>query len=134
MANYYVKSIEGQDAVTIQEVNNKTNSVNGSVLKTTGSVGIFNKRGNNFYLSGGVLNNAQGTVIGLDSSKNYVPTPSNVSTLIRNTKVRSVFNKFFNNSNAGSSTNFSNWDSATNLNAFAYMKSNGVEGNKFTAY
>lgn len=134
MANYYVKSIEGQDNATIQEVNSKTNSVDGSIMKYGGNVGMFNKRGNNFYLPGGVLNPNQGKVIAIDNSKNYTPTKSNMASLLNNTTAKNIFNKFFNGDNAGSGTDFSNWGSATNLNAFAYMKSNGVQGNKFSSY
>lgn len=134
MANYYVKSIEGQDNATIQEVNSKTNSVNGSILKYGGKVGIFNKRGNNFYLAGGVLNSNQGKVMNIDNSRNYTPTKSGMTSLIKNDRIKTLFSKFFNGNNAGNGTNFNNWQAGSNLNAFAYMKSNGVEGNKFTGY
>ena len=63
-----------------------------------------------------------------------MPTKNNLTSLISNTKVKSVFNKFFSGNNAGTGTNFNNWESASNLNAFAYMKSNGVQGSKFTSY
>lgn len=133
MANFYVKKIE--NANEAPTVNSATNSSNGAVLKTNSQVGIFNKSGNNFYVNG-VLNSAQGKVFD-QTGTNYTPTRSNLSNLIQNSKVKSVFNKFFTNSAASnethntsaSATGASNWESATNLNAFAYMKANlGIFG------
>jgi len=131
MANYYVKKIESTNEAA--EVNTGTSAANGgSVLKTNSEVGIFKTSGTNFYKNG-VLNSTKGTVLPSNNS-NFTPTKSNLTSLISNAKVKSVFNKFFNGNDAGTGTNFNNWESASNLNAFAYMKSNGVEGNKFTAY
>jgi hypothetical protein len=131
MTNYYVKKIESTNEASA--VNTGTSAANGgSVLKTNSEVGIFKRSGTNFYKNG-VLDSSKGTVLP-QSGSNFMPTKNNLTSLISNAKVKSVFNKFFNGNNSGTGTNFSNWESASNLNAFAYMKSNGVEGNKFTAY
>jgi len=131
MANYYVKKIESTNEAN--EVNTGTSAANGgSVLKTNSEVGIFKTSGTNFYKNG-VLDSSKGKVFS-QSGSNFVPTKNNLTSLISNAKVKSVFNKFFNSNDTGTGTNFNNWESASNLNAFAYMKSNGVEGNKFTAY
>jgi len=131
MANYYVKKIESPNEASA--VNTGTSAANGgSVLKTNSEVGIFKTSGTNFYKNG-VLDGTKGTVLS-SGNLNFTPTKSNLNNLISNTKVKSIFNKFFNGNNAGAGTNFNNWESASNLNAFAYMKSNGVEGNKFIAY
>ena len=131
MTNYYVKKIESTNESSA--INEGTSAANGgSVLKTNSEVGIFRTSGTNFYKNG-VLDSSKGKVFS-QSGSNFVPTKSNLTSLISNTKVKSVFNKFFNGNNAGTGTNFNNWESASNLNAFAYMKSNGVDGNKFTAY
>jgi hypothetical protein len=135
MANYYIKKIESTNEATT--VNSLTNGVDGSILKTNSQVGIFNKRGNNFYINGS-LNTSQGKVFN-QTGTNYMPRRSNLSNLIQNTNVKAVFNKFFSNSTTTDETHAvsnpssmnTNWSSATNLNAFAYMKSNGVEGKKF---
>lgn len=136
MANFYVKKIENTSEAST--VNNATNSSNGAILKTNSQVGIFNKSGNNFYVNG-VLNSAQGKVFD-QTGTNYTPTRSNLASLIQKETVKSVFNKFFTNSSNASDESHntstsaigaSNWESATNLNAFAYMKTNGVEGYKF---
>ena len=131
MANYYIKKIENTNEAS--EVNAGTSAAtNGAVLKTNSQVGIFRTSGTNFYKNG-VLNSSKGTVLSQTGS-NFMPTKSNLTSLISNTKVKSIFNKFFNGNNAGNGTNFNNWEGATNLNAFAYMKSNGVQGSKFTSY
>lgn len=131
MANYYVKKIESTNEASA--VNTGTSVANGgTVLKTNSEVGIFKTSGTNFYKNG-VLDSSKGKVFS-QSGSNFVPTKNNVTSLIGNSKVKSVFNKFFNGNNAGTGTNFNNWESSSNLNAFAYMKSNGVNGNKFTAY
>lgn len=131
MANYYVKKIESTNEASA--VNTGTSAANGgSVLKTNSEVGIFKTSGTNFYKNG-VLDSSKGKVFS-QSGSNFVPTKNNLTSLIGNAKVKSVFNKFFNGNNAGTGTNFNNWESSSNLNAFAYMKSNGVNGNKFTAY
>lgn len=131
MANYYVKKIENTNEASA--VNTGTSAAtNGAVLKTNSQVGIFRTSGTNFYKNG-LLDSSKGTVLSQTGS-NFMPTKSNLTSLISNTKVKSVFNKFFNGNNAGTGTNFNNWESASNLNAFAYMKSNGVQGSKFTSY
>ena len=131
MTNYYVKKIESTNEASA--VNTGTSVANGgSVLKTNSEVGIFRTSGTNFYKNG-VLDSSKGKVFS-QSGSNFVPTKNNLTSLISNAKVKSVFNKFFNGNNAGTGTNFNNWESSSNLNAFAYMKSNGVEGNNFTAY
>lgn len=58
------------------------------------------------------------------------PSQGNISQRISDSNVKSIFNKFFTNSGgAGSGTSFSSWPpSGNNNNAFAYMRSNGVEG------
>jgi hypothetical protein len=131
MTNFYIKKIESTNEANA--VNEGTTVANGgSVLKTNSEVGIFKTSGTNFYKNG-VLDSSKGKVFS-QSSSNFVPTKNNLTSLISNTKIKSIFNKFFNGNNAGTGTNFNDWESASNLNAFAYMKSNGVEGNKFTAY
>lgn len=131
MANYYVKKIENTNEAST--VNTGTSAAtNGAVLKTNSQVGIFRTSGTNFYKNG-LLDSSKGTVLSQTGS-NFMPTKSNLTSLISNAKIKSVFNKFFNGNNAGTGTNFNNWESASNLNAFAYMKSNGVQGSKFTSY
>ena len=136
MANFYVKKIE--NASEAPTVNSATNSSDGAILKTNSQVGIFNKSGNNFYVNN-VLNGAQGKVFD-QTGTNYTPTRSNLASLIQKETVKSVFNKFFTNSSntsdeshntSASADGSSNWASAVNLNAFAYMRTNGVEGYKF---
>ena len=137
MANFYVKKIENTGEAST--VNSATNSSDGAVLKTNTQVGIFNKSGNNFYVNG-VLNSAQGKVFDQNAGTNYMPTRSNLASLIQKETVKSVFNKFFTNSSntsdeshntSASADGSSNWSSAVNLNAFAYMRTNGVKGYKF---
>ena len=148
MANYhnyyYVKKIGSGDTPTT--INNDTgrNECQGAVLKTETQVGVFRTNGTNFYKSDGKLDGTQGYVSSyLDTShnivvqgKNCTPTRSNLTTLISNDRVKSIFNKFFTNSSgdahaASNPSSISNWESASNLNAFAYMQSNGVNGIKF---
>ncbi len=131
MANYYVKKIGDTGEADIVNVGTQA-ATNGAVLKTNSQVGIFKNSGTNFYKNG-ELDSTKGKVFS-QSGSNFVPTKSNLSTLISNDKVKRVFNKFFNNDNVGSGTSFDNWESSSNLNAFAYMKANGVEGNKFSSY
>lgn len=135
MANFYVKKIESTGEAT--EVNSKTNTtgLSGSILKTTTQVGIFDKKGSNFYVNG-QLNTNEGVVLS-QSGSNFIPTRSNLSNLINNDKIKNIFNKFFSNSSGDNhaasnpSSMNTNWEGSSNLNAFAYMKSNGVEGIKF---
>ena len=90
MANFYVKKIESTGEAT--EVNSKTNTtgLSGSILKTSTQVGIFNKKGSNFYVNG-QLNTNEGVVLS-QSGSNFVPTRSNLSNLINNSKIKNVFN------------------------------------------
>lgn len=136
MANFYVKKIEtGDDAA---QIGRETTQTSGAILKTNSQVGVFNGAGSDFYVNG-QLNNAKGKVFNQNAGTNYMPTRNNLSTLIQNSKVKSVFDKFFTNSSTSdeshntseSATGSNNWESAVNLNAFAYMRTNGVAGYKF---
>jgi len=137
MTNFYVKKIEsGDDAA---QIGRETNQASGAILKTNSQVGVFNGSATDFYVNG-QLNNAKGKVYNQNAGTNYMPTRSNLSNLIQKETVKSVFNKFFTNSSntsdeshntSASADGSSNWSSAVNLNAFAYMRTNGVEGYKF---
>jgi hypothetical protein len=136
MANFYVKKIEsGDDAA---QIGRETNQASGAILKTNSQVGVFNGSATDFYVNG-QLNNAKGKVYNQNAGTNYMPTRSNLNSLIQKETVKSVFNKFFTNSTVSDETHntsasadgSSNWASAVNLNAFAYMRTNGVEGYKF---
>ena len=136
MANFYVKKIEsGDDAA---QIGRETNQASGAILKTNSQVGVFNGSATDFYVNG-QLNNAKGKVYNQNAGTNYMPTRSNLSNLIQKETVKSVFNKFFTNSTVSDETHNTSasadgsgdWTSAVNLNAFAYMRTNGVEGYKF---
>ena len=88
MANYYVKKIENTNEATA--VNAGTSAAtNGAVLKTNSQVGIFRTSGTNFYKNG-LLDSSKGTVLSQTGS-NFMPTKSNLTSLISNTKVKSVY-------------------------------------------
>ena len=136
MTNFYVKKIESGDSEA--QISTETKQASGAILKTNTQVGVFNGSAADFYVKG-QLNTAKGKVYNQNAGTDYMPTRSNLSNLIQNSKVKSVFNKFFTNSTADDETHntsasadgSSNWASAANLNAFAYMRANGVEGYKF---
>ena len=136
MTNFYVKKIESGDSEA--QISIETKQASGAILKTNTQVGVFNGSAADFYIKG-QLNTAKGKVYNQNAGTDYMPTRSNLSNLIQNSKVKSVFNKFFTNSEASDETHntsasadgSSNWTSAANLNAFAYMRANGVEGYKF---
>ena len=136
MANFYVKKIEsGDDAA---QIGRETNQASGAILKTNSQVGVFNGTATDFYVNG-QLNNAKGKVYNQNAGTNYMPTRSNLTSLIQKETVKSVFNKFYTNSTVSDETHNTSasadgsgdWTSAVNLNAFAYMRTNGVEGYKF---
>ena len=136
MTNFYVKKIESGDDET--QISRETNQASGAILKTNTQIGVFNGSATDFYIKG-QLNTAKGKVYNQNAGTDYMPTRSNLSNLIQNSKVKSVFNKFFTNSEVDNETHNTsasadgsgNWASAVNLNAFAYMRANGVEGYKF---
>lgn len=141
MANFYVKKIEDGDDEA--QIGRETNQASGAILKTNSDVGIFKGSAPDFYVNK-QLNTAKGKVFSQNTGINFMPTRSNLTNLIRDSLVGSVFNKFFTNSNVSdeshntsesadgsSTTTGGNWASAVNLNAFAYMRTNGVEGYKF---
>ena len=74
----------------------------------------------------------------INSGSRETPSRSNILSQIQDDNIKSVFNKFFTNSSGSDHTTSadlgdidSGWDNVDNINAFAYMRSNGVEGNTF---
>ena len=121
MAKYYVQRITNEDRTTVNE---NVAAADKSILTDGTKVGIYNK-GASAY-DGTTLMNSNLP----DTTLTSLPNRDYVGNLIKNkANMKNTFDKFFTNTSgdthvSSDATGSSNWENATNLNAFAYMRAN----------